>query len=69
MQGQSGKLSGDAGVGDSKSFDREVESVCPYCGVGCQLSFKIKEEKIAWVDGTHKYATQVTIDEDGIEVK
>jgi len=37
--------------GDSDSFDREVESVCPYCGVGCQLSFKIKDEKIAWVDG------------------
>ncbi len=40
-----------AGVGDSLDYDREVKSVCPYCGVGCQLSFKIKEEKIAWVDG------------------
>ena len=40
-----------AGVGDSKDFDREVTSVCPYCGVGCQLSFKIKDDKIAWVDG------------------
>ena len=38
-------------VGDSQSFDREVESVCPYCGVGCQLSFKIKDEKIISVDG------------------
>ena len=37
--------------GDSKAYDREVESVCPYCGVGCQLSFKIKDDKIAWVDG------------------
>lgn len=37
--------------GDSAGFDREVESVCPYCGVGCQLSFKIKDEKIAWVQG------------------
>jgi len=25
--------------------------VCPYCGVGCQLSFKIKDDKVAWVDG------------------
>jgi len=40
-----------AEVGDSRAFDREVRSVCPYCGVGCQLSFKIKDEKIAWVDG------------------
>jgi formate dehydrogenase major subunit len=38
-------------VGDSKAYDREVESVCPYCGVGCQLSFKIKDDKIAWVEG------------------
>ena len=26
--------------------DREVNSVCPYCGVGCQLTYKIKDEKI-----------------------
>jgi formate dehydrogenase major subunit len=37
--------------GDLKDFDREVKSVCPYCGVGCQLSFKIKDDKIVWVDG------------------
>lgn len=41
----------DNQVGDSRDFDREVKSVCPYCGVGCQLSFKIKDDKIAWVDG------------------
>ncbi|MGQ7845884.1 formate dehydrogenase subunit alpha [Granulosicoccus sp. 3-233] len=41
----------EQGVGDSQSFDREVKSVCPYCGVGCQVSFKVKEEKILWVDG------------------
>ncbi|MEO0680000.1 MAG: formate dehydrogenase subunit alpha [Pseudomonadota bacterium] len=37
--------------GDSKAYDREVRSVCPYCGVGCQVSFKIKDDRIAWVDG------------------
>jgi len=37
--------------GSSKDYDREVQSVCPYCGVGCQISFKIKDDKIAWVDG------------------
>jgi len=41
----------EAQVGDSKDYDREVKSICPYCGVGCQLSFKIKDDKIAWVDG------------------
>ena len=40
-------------VGDSLAFDRDVNSVCPYCGVGCQVSFKIRDEKIAWVDGVN----------------
>jgi formate dehydrogenase major subunit len=48
----------DLGKGDSKSFDRAVESVCPFCGVGCQLSFKIKDDKIAWVDGVEGPANE-----------
>ncbi|MEM6941651.1 MAG: formate dehydrogenase subunit alpha [Pseudomonadota bacterium] len=41
----------DTQAGDSKDFDREVKSVCPYCGVGCQISFKVKDDKIKYVDG------------------
>ena len=45
----------EAQKGDSRAYDREVESVCPYCGVGCQLSLKVRNEdgvdKIAWVEG------------------
>tara|TARA_X000000950_G_scaffold211573_1_gene254525 strand:- start:50300 stop:53062 length:2763 start_codon:yes stop_codon:yes gene_type:complete len=26
--------------------DREVDSLCPYCGVGCQLTYQIKDDKI-----------------------
>ncbi|MHA3915926.1 formate dehydrogenase subunit alpha [Halovulum sp. GXIMD14793] len=37
--------------GDSADFDREVQSVCPYCGVGCQISLKIKDDQIVRVDG------------------
>jgi len=42
--------------GDSKSHDREVNSVCPYCGVGCQITYKLKKgadgrERIQYVDG------------------
>lgn len=44
--------------GDSAAFDREVQSVCPYCGVGCQLSFKVKDEKILWVDGANGPANE-----------
>jgi formate dehydrogenase major subunit len=31
--------------------DREVHSVCPYCGVGCQITYQIKEDRIVAVDG------------------
>src|SRR4051812_10209688 len=31
--------------------DREVDSLCPYCGVGCQLTFHIERDKILFVDG------------------
>jgi len=44
--------------GDSKAFDREVQTICPYCGVGCQLSFKVKDDKIAWVDGANGPANE-----------
>ncbi|MEM9145967.1 MAG: formate dehydrogenase subunit alpha [Pseudomonadota bacterium] len=51
------------GRGDSKAIDREVESVCPYCGVGCQLKFKIGadengEEKIKFVEGAEGPANE-----------
>ncbi len=41
----------DMQQGDSKDYDREVKSVCPYCGVGCQLSFKVKDDKVLYVEG------------------
>ena len=31
--------------------DRTVDSVCPYCGVGCQLTYSIKDDKIVSVNG------------------
>ncbi len=31
--------------------DRRVDSVCPYCGVGCQLTYNVKDERILYVDG------------------
>src|SRR5271167_4544373 len=31
--------------------DREVDSVCPYCGVGCQLTYKIRDDRIVSVEG------------------
>ncbi len=31
--------------------DRQVESLCPYCGVGCQLTYNVKDNRILYVDG------------------
>src|SRR4029450_5425547 len=31
--------------------DKKVDSVCPYCGVGCQLTYHVKDNKIVRVDG------------------
>ena len=31
--------------------DKQVHSVCPYCGVGCQLTYNIKDNRILSVDG------------------
>jgi formate dehydrogenase major subunit len=44
--------------GDTADYDREVQSVCPYCGVGCQLSFKIKDDEIKYVEGVEGPANQ-----------
>ncbi len=31
--------------------DKTVDSVCPYCGVGCQLTYHVKDNTIIRVDG------------------
>src|SRR5215204_3936634 len=31
--------------------EREVDSVCPYCGVGCQLTYRITNDRIVAVEG------------------
>ena len=31
--------------------DKQVASVCPFCGVGCQLTYNVKDEKIIFVEG------------------
>ncbi|MEM8729151.1 MAG: formate dehydrogenase subunit alpha [Pseudomonadota bacterium] len=41
----------DTQAGDSQDFDREVDTVCPYCGVGCQISLKIKDDKVLYAEG------------------
>ena len=35
------------GVGYSK-VDKKIDSVCPYCGVGCQIEYNVKDNKIKY---------------------
>ncbi len=48
----------DALVGDSADFDSEAESVCPFCGVGCQISVKVKDGKVKYVEGINGPANE-----------
>ena len=48
----------DAQVGDSKDYDSEVESVCAFCGVGCQISIKVKDGKVKYVEGINGPANE-----------
>ena len=45
-------------MGDTKDYDKEVESVCPFCGVGCQVSLKIKDNKVKFVEGINGPANE-----------
>jgi formate dehydrogenase major subunit len=38
--------------------DRKVNSVCPYCGVGCQLTYNIKNDKLLYVTGKNGPANE-----------
>ncbi|WP_435685611.1 formate dehydrogenase subunit alpha [Sedimenticola selenatireducens] len=39
---------GEVGI---QPVDRQVHSVCPYCGVGCQLTYHVRENRILYVQG------------------
>jgi formate dehydrogenase major subunit len=35
----------------SQKVDKKIDSVCPYCGVGCLITYNVKGNKIVSVDG------------------
>ena len=37
--------------GDSRAHEETVRSVCPFCGVGCQIDINVKDGRILSVDG------------------
>src|ERR671912_497240 len=49
----------EAGVFNAANArEREVDSVCPYCGVGCQLTYQIRDDHIVAVQGRDGPANQ-----------
>ena len=48
----------DQQQGDSADFDAEVDSICPFCGVGCQVSLKVKDGKVKYVEGINGPANE-----------
>jgi len=40
-----------AGADATTVPDKEVHSVCPYCGVGCQLTYAVKDNRLLRVEG------------------
>jgi formate dehydrogenase major subunit len=38
--------------------ERSVDSVCPYCGVGCQLTYHMKDDKLLYVTGKNGPANE-----------
>ncbi|HIP78461.1 MAG TPA: 2Fe-2S iron-sulfur cluster binding domain-containing protein, partial [Kiloniellaceae bacterium] len=38
--------------------DRSVDTLCPYCGVGCQTKVHVKDDKILYIDGRDGPANQ-----------
>lgn len=45
-----GALMPKSHIGPQK-VDREVDSVCPFCGVGCLVTYQVRDEKIVSVQG------------------
>ncbi len=43
---------------EQPEIDREVASVCPFCGVGCQLTYQVKDNRIVGVEGRDGPANQ-----------
>ena len=44
-------------IGD-RSVDRDVESVCPFCGVGCRVTFHVRDDRIRYVSGANGPANE-----------
>jgi formate dehydrogenase major subunit len=49
IRAQHGTMTDRVRSKDMPAPDREVRSVCPYCGVGCQIDLQVRDEKVMHV--------------------
>lgn len=42
----------------TRAVDRQVQSVCPYCGVGCRITYNLRNDRIAFVEGANGPANE-----------
>jgi formate dehydrogenase major subunit len=45
-------------VGDRADYDTETETICPFCGVGCQISVRSKNGRVKYVEGINGPANE-----------
>ncbi|GAB4383973.1 formate dehydrogenase subunit alpha [Albidovulum sp.] len=45
-------------IGDRAAIDSETTSVCPFCGVGCQVSLKVRDGRVVHVEGVNGPANE-----------
>ena len=38
-------------VVDPLTVERKVDTLCPFCGVGCQVQVQVRDNRVAWVEG------------------
>ena len=46
-----GALLATSELNNTAEIDKQVRSVCPYCGVGCQITYNVADNKIISVEG------------------
>ena len=52
----------DKATGKRTEFeDKSVDTLCPYCGVGCQTTAHVKDNKILYVDGRNGRPTKIAL--------
>lgn len=48
-----GALTPKMPMGQARSWEvKGVKTICPYCGVGCEIVLRVKDNRIVWVDSS-----------------